>query len=115
MHLVAIVIEFSKPNLTIVSKKNESVRATVMSRALGVGFKVAIAVTLILAVALIVGLLLDELLNMERQLFTFGMVMLSIPITLWTLWKISMSAVADIPTRDEANSTAKTWEDKTTE
>lgn len=86
-----------------------------MSRAVGIGFKVAIAVTLILAVALIIGLVLDEVLNMERRLFTFAMVMLSIPVTLWTLWKISMSAVADIQDEDEANTTAKTWEDKTTE
>jgi hypothetical protein len=86
-----------------------------MSRALVVGFQVAIAVTLILAVSLIVGLLLDELLNMERQLFTFGMILLSIPLTLWVLWKISMSAVADISPRDAANSTANTREDKTTE
>lgn len=86
-----------------------------MSRTLGVAIKVGIAVTLILAVALIIGLVLDEVLNMERRLFTFAMILLSIPMTLWILWKISMSAVADIQDEDEVNTTAKTWEDKTTE
>lgn len=70
-----------------------------MGDVLGLINRVAIAVVLIIVVALGVGTLLDRWLNTDR-LFTFLLVLLSIPMTMTAVYKISMAAVARVQAAD---------------
>lgn len=101
--------------LTKVSKNTQEIRATLLVQLMPVMIKVALAVTLTMAVAIGGGLFLDELFGLERRLFTFLLILISIPFTLWLLYQISMSAVNSISKQDEVKHTAKKMEDKTTE
>jgi F0F1-type ATP synthase assembly protein I len=73
-----------------VSEKKDSARAAVLSSALGVINKVAIVVVGVVVVALGLGLLLDRFLGTDR-LFTFLLIIASVPVTLTLIYRISMS------------------------
>lgn len=79
-----------------------------MGDVLGLINRIAIAVILIIVIAIGLGTLLDRWLETER-LFTFLLVLLSIPVTMTAVYKISMAAVARV---NAANK--KSEEDTTT-
>ncbi len=79
-----------------------------MGDVLGLINRIAIAVILIIAIAIGAGTLLDRWLETER-LFTFLFVLLSVPVTMTAVYRISMAAVARV---NAANK--KSEEDTTT-
>jgi F0F1-type ATP synthase assembly protein I len=85
--------------LTTVSKNKQPANPPVMGDVLGLVNRIAIAVILIIVVAIGLGTLLDRWLETER-LFTFLLVLLSIPVTMTAVYKISMAAVARVQAAD---------------
>lgn len=71
-----------------------------MGDVLGLVNRIAVAVILIVAVAIGLGTFLDRWLETER-IFTFLLVLLSVPLTLTAVYKISMSTVARIQAAEQ--------------